>query len=120
MSRTDPFDGASPSLAVALTVRFLLELALLAGAAALALNLASDRWRWPAAILAVAGVAIVWGLFLSPKAPVSIPSFVALAMEAVLFLAVGVGLLAVGLGAPAGVGVIIWLVDRLALALLQR
>ena len=39
-----PLDGASPALAFALTARFLLELALLAGVAVLAWNLVPAGW----------------------------------------------------------------------------
>lgn len=103
-----------------LAIRFLLELALLAGVAALAWNLAPGSWRWPAAALAVTAVATLWGTLLSPKATVALPAVVALAIEAALFLGVGAGLFAIGLGAPAVVGVVAWAVDRLAIALLQR
>lgn len=112
--------GASPARAVALTVRFLLELALLTGVAVLAWQLSSGGWRWPAAALGVVLVAILWGLFLSPKATVRLPASVALGIEALLFLGVGAGLFAVGQGLPAAIGVGIWILDRIALALLKR
>lgn len=116
----DPLAGASPALVVALAVRFLIELALLAGTAALAAHVASGGWRWPAAIVVAGVVATVWGLFLSPKATVAIPPSARLALESLLFVGVGVGLLAAGSGAVAVIGVLIWLVDRIAIAVLSR
>lgn len=120
MSTVDPWEEASPQRRVALTVRFLLELALLAGAAALAVLLTTGGWRWVAAIAAMLVIAAVWGALLSPKAPVRLPSLAALAVEALLFLVVGIGLMLVGLGVPAAIGIAIWVCDRLALALLPR
>ncbi|MBP8918889.1 MAG: YrdB family protein [Micropruina sp.] len=120
MSETGPLDGASAVLTIALTARFLLELALLAGVAVLAWNLTTGWWRWPAAILAVAVVATVWGLFLSPKAAVPLPWPAALGIEAALFVGTGAGLLIIGLGIPAGVGVALWIIDRVVLALVQN
>ncbi|MFV0434954.1 MAG: DUF2568 domain-containing protein [Leucobacter sp.] len=99
-------------------MRFLVELALLAGAAALAWTLLRGWWRWPGAIVAVVAVAALWGLFLSPKAAVPLPPLAALGIGAARYLGVGCGLWAVGLGLQAVVGVIVWGADRLALALL--
>lgn len=115
-----PDEGASPLVGIALAVRFLLELALLAGVVILVWHLADGPWRWVAAIVGVVAVATVWGLFLSPKAAVSLPAVAVLVIEACLFLAVGGGLLAVGFGVPAAIGVAIWILDRAALALLRR
>ncbi len=119
MSETGPLDGVSTTLTIALTARFLLELALLAGAAVLAWNLGAGWWQWPAAILAVALVATVWGLFLSPRAAVPLPWPATLGIEAALFVGTGIGLLVIGCGIPAGVGVALWIVDRIALTILQ-
>lgn len=120
VNETGPLDGASAPLTIALTVRFLLELALLAGIAVLAWNLTGGWWRWPAAILAVATAAIVWGLFLSPKAAVPLPWPAALGIEAALFIGTGAGLFVIGLAIPAGIGVTLWIIDRFVLALLQN
>ena len=118
MTETGPLDGASPALVAALTIRFALELALLVGVAVLAWQVTSGWWQWPAAIISPAAVAIVWGLFLSPRATVSLPEAAKLAIEAALFLGAGAGLFFVGLGIPAAVGVTAWIIDRIALALL--
>lgn len=117
---TDPLAGASPGLVVALAVRFLIEIALLAGTAALAAHVASGGWRWPAAIVAVGVVATVWGLFLSPRAAVALPAAARLTLESALFLGIGAGLVTAGSGPIAAVGVAIWLVDRIAIAVLGR
>lgn len=114
-----PDGGASPLLALALTARFFLELALLAGVVILAWQLADGRWRWVAAVAAVVTIAVVWGLFLSPKAAVPLPGGVALALESTLFVGICGGLLAVGFGAVAVIGLVIWSVDRAVLALLR-
>lgn len=107
-------------LALALTVRFLLELALLTGVAVLAWNVLPGWWRWVGAIGGVVAVATVWGLFLSPKATVVLPRLVALGLEAALFIGVGVGLFVIGLGVPAIIGLVVWVVDKAAIALLQN
>lgn len=113
----DPDISASPARAVLLTVRFLVELALLAGTAVLVWRVApTGGWQWVAVILGPILVAVVWGLFLSPKAAVTIPSIAALMIEAGLFLGVGAGLFAVGLAVPAAIGVAVWALDRLLLA----
>ncbi|MCA9878355.1 MAG: YrdB family protein [Thermomicrobiales bacterium] len=120
MVDTGPLNQVSPALAIALTVRFLAELALLAGAAAIAWQTAPSVWRWPAAILAPVAVAIVWGLFLSPKAAIALPPAARLVLEAAPFIGVGAGLVTIGFGAAAAIGVAIWLTDRIAIALLSR
>lgn len=77
-------------------------------------------WRWPAAVVAVVAVGFVWGLFLSPKAALPVPGIAALGIEIALFVGTGVGLVAIGFAVPAGIGIAIWLIDRIALAVLQR
>jgi hypothetical protein len=73
---------------VALSVRFLLELCLLASFAVWAAHLARPTGeRIVVGAAAVAGAAIVWGLVLSPKRRFDPPTSVRLAFEAVFFLA---------------------------------
>lgn len=120
MSDAGPLEGASPARAAALTLRFLLELALLAGVGVLAWSIAPGWWSWPAAILAVVVVATLWGLFLSPKARIPLPPAGGLAIEAVLFVGTGAGLVTLGWGVAAAIGVAVWAVDRIALALVRR
>ena len=119
MSGTGPLEGASAASATALTIRFLLELALLAGVAILTYSLVPGWWRWPAAIAAVLAVAAFWGLVLSPKAAVALPGPAALGIEAALFVGTGAGLFLIGLGIPAAIGVALWIADRVVLALLS-
>ena len=110
--------GASLGLAVVLAVRFLLELALLAGVVIVAWHLAPDSWKWLAALLAPAAVAAFWGLVLSPKATFPPPRTVALCLEAGLFIGVAVGLYSVGIGTAAVTGIVIWAAHRVALVIL--
>lgn len=119
-SPVGPIEGASATRALALTVRFLLELALLVGAGVLAWQLTEGWWRWPAVLVAVVAVAVVWGLFLSPKAGVHMSAPVAFGLEALLFFGVGAGLFGLGYSVAAGLGVGIWLLDQLALGLLRH
>lgn len=106
-------------LAAALTVRFILELALLAGVALLSFYLVQGWLRLPVTILAPIAVAVVWGLLLSPKAPVQLPEAAKLVIEAVLFIGTGAGLFVIGLGFPAILLVLVWVVDRVAITLLK-
>lgn len=112
--------GASVALAIVLIARFLLELALLTGTAVLAWNLVPELWHWPAAGLTIIAVATLWGLLLSPKATIKPPWLAALGIEAVLFVGTGAGLIAIGIGVPAVIGVAVWIVDRVTLALLRN
>ncbi len=105
---------------IALTARFLLELALLAGVAVIVWTLVTGWWAWPATIIAVLAVATVWGTFLSPKAKFPLPWPAALGIETLLFVGTCVGLFAVDNGAPAVVGITAWGIDRAALALLRH
>ncbi len=71
-----------------LALRFLLELAALAGVATYAWGLASGLLRFVCVISAVAGTAAIWAVFAVPgdpsrsgHAPVSVPGAVRLAVE---------------------------------------
>lgn len=105
---------------VALVVRFLLELALLLGVVLLVRQIVPGAWGWILAILAAVAVAVIWGLFLSPKATVPLPPAAALALEGLLFAGTGLGLFAVGFALPAILGVAIWIVDRAVLGVTGR
>ena len=118
--RPDPFLDGGPALRVALVVRFLLELALLAGAATAVWGLVPGGAAWLAAIAAVIVLAVVWGLFLSPKATLDIRPAGRVCLETVLFVAVGAALWATGLGGAGAALVAVWVLDRIALAALQR
>ena len=107
--------------AAALAVRFGLELALLTGAGALGWRLGErlgwGGWAWLLVVLAPLAVALLWGRLLSPKATVALPAAVRLAVETLLFVGVGAGLVATGVVVPAVVGVALWAADRAVLAL---
>lgn len=120
MSSNDRLDWDSPGLAIALMVRFALEIALLLGVAAIAWHTAPGWWQWPATIGAPVLVAILWGLLLSPKAPAGLPEPAKLVIEAALFVGAGACLFLIGYPIHAGVGVILWIVDRIAIAVLDE
>lgn len=97
-----------------LALRFLLELCLLAALAYVGLQVSVVL-----AALAPLVAAIVWGLFVSPKARFPVSPALWLAVQAVLFGAAVVGLIAVGsvvLGLVFGLAVLV----NLALVLFWR
>ncbi|MFJ8912678.1 YrdB family protein [Amycolatopsis sp. NPDC102389] len=114
--REQPSEPLHGVRGAALIVRFLLELALLTGAAVLAWRLGPEGWRWAAMILAPVAVAVFWGFFLAEKARVVLAEPVRLVLETALFLSVGAGLIAGGPAWPAVIGVALWAADRLVLA----
>jgi hypothetical protein len=72
---------------LALAIRFLLELCILASFAAWATWLqVPPLARIAIAVFACTGVATLWGMFLSPKRRVDLPGPVRLAIEASIFL----------------------------------
>lgn len=105
---------------VALVVRFLLELALLAGAAAWMLRALPDPWGWIATVVLLVGIGVIWGLLLAPRRPFEVGGAARLLVEAALFVGVGVGLATTGAWLVAALGVALWALDRLALALLPE
>jgi hypothetical protein len=105
---------------VALVVRFLLELALIAGAGAAGLLLFPDPWRWVASVLVPVAIAVVWGLLLAPRRRFDIGQVGRVFVETVLFVGTGVALAFAGLVATAIIGVLIWAIDRISLALLPQ
>jgi hypothetical protein len=107
-------------LSAALTVRFLLELALLAGSVAWAWLSFSGGLRWVVAIAAPVLIAVTWGMFLSPRAAVPLPEWARFTIEAVLFGGVFVGLVFVGLAVWGAIGLVVWLVDKVVLLVLGQ
>lgn len=103
----------------ALTVRFVLELCLVASVGVIAWEMASSGWSWVLAALAIVAVSVVWGLFLSPKAAVKLPGWAALLLEAALFLGAGAGLWLLGFQGLAVLGVVVCAVDRAILSMTE-
>ncbi|MBO8155705.1 MAG: YrdB family protein [Bacillaceae bacterium] len=69
-----------------LAIRFLLELILLAVYSYAGFKVGkSPILHWATGILLPLAVAVVWGLFISPKAPIDIPYILQLSMEVFLF-----------------------------------
>ena len=116
----DPVLEGGPALRIALGLRFLIELALLAGAATAAVRLVPGWAGWVVAVVAVAVLAVIWGLLLSPKARFEIRPAGRVCLEALLFGAVGAALLASGLGVAGATLFAVWALDRIALAVLDR
>lgn len=113
------FEEASTGRRIALTARFLLEVALLAGVGVLAGRLAPAGTVWLFVIGAVLAVGMVWVLLLSPKAPYDIGETARFLVELLLFAGVGIGLFAVGLGVAAVIGFAVWAGHRIALLVLR-
>lgn len=109
---------ASPPLAAALVGRFLIELALLAGAGIAAWRLTPGGWAWITAIAAPVLIAVVWGLLLSPRARVPLPAAAKLTIETLLFAGVGGALAISGLPVAAAIGFCAWAADRILIAAL--
>lgn len=101
----------------ALLVRLVLELALFGGAAYAGWTLSDGGWRILFVILAPATLIAIWGMFLSPKARVTIPPSARITLEALLFG--GVSYLLWQAGAPAiGTALaVVWVLHRVVLAL---
>jgi hypothetical protein len=95
-----------------LGVRFLLELCLLAALAYVGLQV-----NVVLAIMAPLAAAVVWGLLVSPKAPVSLPTVAWVAVQIVLFGVAVVGLVLAG-NAALGVAFGIAIAVNLALVLI--
>jgi hypothetical protein len=75
-----------------LGLRFLLELGALAAVGYWGWQTADGVFRWLLAIGAVAAVAVVWGLFVSPKAAVPLARPLRLAIEFAVWTAAGAAL----------------------------
>jgi hypothetical protein len=100
---------------IALTVRFLLELALLAALGYAVEHTVDGGWRWPATVAVVLVVIGIWGRFLAPKAPRRLGTAGQLVLEAVLFGGAAAALWSVGAGAVGIAGAALWLLDRVVI-----
>ncbi|AQP46944.1 hypothetical protein BW730_04815 [Tessaracoccus aquimaris] len=118
--KPDGLDARTVLRGVVLTVRFVLELAMLAGVATVVTRLLPGAWGWVAAAVSVVAVATLWGLLLSPKAKVVLPAWGRLALEAVLFVGTGIALAVLGMPVVGLTGVGVWALHRVALALLEQ
>jgi hypothetical protein len=70
-----------------LVVRFLLELSALAAAAYWGFSASSGLTQWVLGVGAPLAVAVVWGLFVSPKHKVDLPRPARFAIELIVFAA---------------------------------
>ncbi|MCW3843136.1 YrdB family protein [Micromonospora yasonensis] len=105
--------------ATLLALAFLLELALLVAAGWWGFTLDA---RWPARLLAGLGapllIAVVWGVFCSPRANVPLPAPAKLGVQAACFLTGGLLLALAGRPVPGAVLVAVWAVDKALLTAL--
>jgi hypothetical protein len=106
----------TPWTGVLLTVRFVLEILLLAAYAVIGTALAEGWVGWVLAALLVLVVAVVWGTWLAPKRRVDSPLRVRIALELALFLVAGAGLAVVG---HAVWGLVLVVAEVVAVALLR-
>jgi len=105
--------------AIALGVRFVLELCILASLAALAAHLPVATWaRALLGILFCVSGAAIWGTFLSPKRRYEIGLVARLLLEAGFFFGAALSLAYVGRPALAIALVLVAVADRVALAFL--
>ena len=79
-----------------LGLRFVLELGALAAVAYWGWQTGDGATRWLLAIAAPTAVAVVWSLFVSPKARLDVPRLVRLAVEVGVWAAAGAALWAAG------------------------
>ncbi|MFE9693900.1 YrdB family protein [Micromonospora sp. NPDC005806] len=104
--------------AALLGVIFLLELALLVAAGWWGFTLDAG---WPVRLLAGLGapllIAVVWGLFCSPKASVPLPAPAKLTAQAACFVTGGLLLALAGRPVPGILLVALWAVDKALLTL---
>ncbi len=103
---------------IALTVRFLLELALLGAWGVVAHQSVEGAWRWPATLALPLVVIVVWSLWLAPKAKHRLGTAGQIALELVLFGGAAAALWSIGAGTVGLVGLALWLVDRVAIMVL--
>jgi len=94
---SEPTPRLSGVAGVVLTIRFLTELALLAGLAVAGAHLGGGvALAIVDAVLLPAGAAAIWGLFIAPRARRRLPEPARFLVEFVLFAAAGVVLALVG------------------------
>ena len=79
-----------------LALRFVLELGALAAVGYWGLETGDGALGWLLAAAAVAVVAVVWGLFVAPKARIDVARPVRFAIEVVVWVSAGVALAAAG------------------------
>jgi uncharacterized protein DUF2568 len=99
----------------ALLVRFLLELAALAALIATGVGLIGGVVGVVVGLAAAAVAAVMWGLFVAPRARIALPTPARLAVEVVVFAVATPGLIAAGWPLLGGLLFGIYLIDRLAL-----
>jgi hypothetical protein len=82
----------SGSRGATLTARFLCELAMLAALAFWGYVVGEGVWAWVLGIAAPAAAAVVWGMFVAPRARIPVPASLRVQIELVLYALAAVGL----------------------------
>jgi hypothetical protein len=108
---------ATPWVGVLLTLRFALEVLLLAAYAVIGTGLVTGWLGWVLALVMVLLVAGVWGTWLAPTRRIDSPLRVRIMLELALFVIAGVGLAVVG---HAVWGVVLVVAEAVAMALLRH
>jgi Protein of unknown function (DUF2568) len=103
---------------LALTVRFLLELAALGAVGWWGFETGDGVAGWVLGLGAPLLVAVVWGAFISPKATVKVPKAVWVGLQVLVFGAAALALAAVAPGWVAVAFVAVVVLDSAALAVL--
>lgn len=106
--------------AVALIVRFLIELSLVAGAAIASFMLLPGPLNWIVGVIAPIVIVTVWAMWMSPKAPYTLPPAGKLAVETLLVVVVSAATWLAGLQVLAIVVFAVWVAHRVVLALTTR
>jgi Protein of unknown function (DUF2568) len=101
--------------AVALALRFFLELAALVALVVSGVQLVHGLLGWLLGLAALMVAAVAWGLFVAPRARIAIPTAGRLAVEIAVFAVATAGLFATGHPVLASVLGGLYIVDRLAL-----
>ena len=99
----------------ALLVRFLLELAALAALIASGVLIIGGALGWLAGLGAAAVAAVAWGLFVAPRARVTLPTAARLGVELAVFALAAAGLFAADQPILAGLLIFLYVSDRAAL-----
>jgi hypothetical protein len=106
--------------AVAAAVAFLLELCALAALGYWGAHAGNGVWAYVLAALTPLAAAVIWGTFLSPRAPVQLPTVPKVALRLAVLLGGALALAAAGRGLLAGALAAVVIADELVLVALGK
>jgi hypothetical protein len=99
----------------ALLVRFLLELAALVALLYSGITVVGGALGLIVGVAVAAAAAIVWGLYVAPRARIALPTPARLAVELAVFVTATIGLFVAGAPVVGGLLLGLYLFDRMAL-----